>query len=41
MLPTQEVQTVGSRPYTLLHLEWSNEPVMQFPGVLQSQVPSA
>ena len=41
MLPTREVQTVGSLPYTLGYLEWSNKPVVQLPGALQSQVPSA
>ena len=41
MLPAREVQTVGSLPYTLGYLEWSNEPVVQLPGALQSQVPSA
>ena len=41
MLSAREVQTVGSLRYTLGYLEWSNEPVVQFPGALQSQVPSA
>ena len=41
MLPAREVQTVGSLPYTLGYLEWSNEPVVQLPGALQFQVPSA
>ena len=41
MLPAREVQMVGSLPYTLGYLEWSYEPVMQLPGALQSQVPSA
>ena len=41
MLPTREVQMVGSLPFTLGYLEWSNEPVVQLPGALQSQVPSA
>ena len=41
MLPAREVQTVGSLPYTLGYLEWSYKPVMQLPGALQSQVPSA
>ena len=41
MLPTGEVQTVGSLPYTLGYLEWSNEPVVQLSGALQSQVSSA
>ena len=41
MLPAREVQMVGSLPYTLGYLEWSNEPVVQLPGALQSQVPSA
>ena len=41
MFPAREVQTVGSLPYTLSYLEWSNEPVVQLPGALQSQVPSA
>ena len=41
MLPARELQMVGSLPYTLGYLEWSNKPVMQLPGALQSQVPSA
>ena len=41
MLPAREVQTVGSLPYTFSYLEWSNEPVVQLPGALQSQVFSA
>ena len=41
MPSTSEVQTVGSLPYSLGHLEWSNKPVVQLPGVLQSQVHSA
>ena len=41
MPSTSEVQTVGSLPYSLGHLEWSNKPVVQLPGALQSQVPSA
>ena len=41
ILPAREVQTVGSLPYMLGYLEWSNEPVVQLPGALQSQVPSA
>ena len=41
MLPAREVQTVDSLPYMLGYLEWSNEPVVQLPGALQSQVPSA
>ena len=41
MLPAREVQTVGSLPYMLGYLEWSNKPVVQLPGALQSQVPSA
>ena len=41
MLPAREVQPVGSLPYTLGYLEWSNKPVVQLPGALQYQVPSA
>ena len=41
ILSTREVQMVGSLPYSLGYLEWSNEPVLQLPGTLQSQVPSA
>ena len=37
----REVQTIGSLPYMLGYLEWSNEPVVQLSGALQSQVPSA
>ena len=36
-----EVQAVSCGPYPFGDGEWSNEPVMQFPGALQSQVPSA
>ena len=32
---------VASLSYPLGYLEWSNEPVVQLPGALQSQVPSA
>ena len=41
MLPAREVQMVGSLTYPLGYLEWSNKPVVQLPGALQSQVPSA
>ena len=41
MLPAREVQMVGSLSYMPGYLKWSNEPVVQFPGALQSQVPSA
>ena len=41
MPPAREVQMVGSLPYMLGYLEWSNEPVVQLPGALQSQVSSA
>ena len=41
MLSARDVQMVGSLPYTLGYLEWSNEPVVQLFGALQSQVPSA
>ena len=41
MPSASEVQMVGSLPYTLGYLEWSNKPVVQLPGALQSQVPSA
>ena len=41
VLAAREVQMVGSLPYTFSYLEWSNEPVVQLPGALQSQVPSA
>ena len=41
MLPTREVQMVGSLPYTLGYLEWSHKPIVQLPGALQSQVSSA
>ena len=41
MPSASEIQMVGSLPYSLGHLEWSNEPVMQLPGALQPQVPSA
>ena len=41
MLSAREVQSVGSLPYSLGYLKWSNEPVVQLPGALQSQVPSA
>ena len=41
VLAAREVQMVGSLPYMLGYLKWSNEPVVQFPGALQSQVPSA
>ena len=37
---SSEVQAV-SFALSLQHGEWSNEPVMQFPGALQSQVSSA
>ena len=36
-----EVQAVSCLPYPLSNGEWSNEPVMQFPGALKSQVSSA
>ena len=36
-----EIQMVGGLPYSLGHREWSNQPVKQLPGALQSQVPSA
>ena len=39
--PTSEIQMVDCLPYPLGYSEWSNEPVVQFTGVLQSQVPSA
>ena len=38
--PASEIQTVGCLPYPLSYSEWSNEPVMQFPGALKSQVSS-
>ena len=38
---SSDVQAVGCLPYPLGNGEWSNKPVMQFPGALQSQVPSA
>ena len=41
MLSAREVQMVGSLPCSLGYLEWSNKPVVQLPGTLQSQVPSA
>ena len=41
MPSASELQTVGSLPYSLGHLERSNEPVVQLPVALQSQVPSA
>ena len=41
MPSASEIQMVGSLPYSLGHLEWSNKPVVQLPGALQSQVPSA
>ena len=41
MLPAREVQMVGSLPYMISYLKWSNKPVMQLPRALQSQVPSA
>ena len=41
MLSAREVQVVGSLPYTLGYLDWSNKPVVQLPGALQSQVPGA
>ena len=41
MLSAREVQMVGSLPYSLSYLEWSNQPVVQLPGALQSQVASA
>ena len=41
MPSASEIQMVGSLPYSLGHLEWSNEPVVQLPWALQSQVPSA
>ena len=41
MPSASEIQTVGSLPYSLSHLEWSKKPVVQLPGALQSQVPSA
>ena len=39
--PTSEVQMVGCLPYPVSYGKLSNEPVMQFPGALQSQVSSA
>ena len=33
---TSEVKAIGCLPYSFQHGEWSNEPVMQFPGALQS-----
>ena len=36
-----EVQVISYQPYLLGNGEWSNEPVMQFPGALQPQVSSA
>ena len=36
-----EVQVISRQPYLLGNGEWSNEPVMQFPGALQPQVSSA
>ena len=41
MLSAREVQMVGSLSYSLGYLEWSNEPVVQLPGALKSQVSSA
>ena len=41
IFPAREVQTVGSLPYSLGYLKWSKEPVVQLPGALLSQVPSA
>ena len=32
MPSASEVQMVGSLPYSLGHLEWSNKPVVQLPG---------
>ena len=40
MPSASEIQTAGSVPYPLGHREWSNKPVVQLPGALQSQVPS-
>ena len=40
MPSASEIQMVGCLPYPLGHGKWSNKPVMQFPGALQSQVPS-
>ena len=41
MPSASEIQMLSSLPYSLGYLEWSNEPVVQLPGALQSQVPSA
>ena len=41
MPSASEIQMLGSLPYSLGHLDWSNKPVVQLPGALQSQVPSA
>ena len=40
MPSVSEVQMLGSLPYLLSHRKWSNKPVMQLPGALQS-LPSA
>ena len=36
-----EVQVVSCLPYSFQHGEWSNKPVMQLTGAMQSQVSSA
>ena len=41
MHSASEVQVVSCLTYSLGNGEWSNEPVMQFPGALQAQVSSA
>ena len=41
MPSASEIQMVGSLPYSFGHLEWSNEPIVQLPRALQSQIPSA
>ena len=38
---SSEVQAVSCGPYPCSDGEWSNEPIMQFPGALQCQVSSA
>ena len=40
VMPTSEVQVIGSLPYLLSDGKWSNKSVLQFLRALQSQVPS-
>ena len=40
VVPASEVQAIGSLPYLPHDGKGANEPVVQFPGALQSQLPS-